>query len=134
GGALRPPRNDTDPTVLSFAIQTAGSMEDILKFLDQFYRSDQLHKITKLTLTPTKGRDEVTASIDVEALAVQGTKRKTGLAQGISERLAQPSAKEYIERITSRNLFAEYKPPRPERPPVAQTKPRERPVPPKFDD
>ena len=48
-------------------------MDAILMFLDRFYRSDQLHKITKLTLTPKKtSRDEVTASIDIEAVGVWG--------------------------------------------------------------
>jgi hypothetical protein len=134
-GIMRIPSNEIDPLPISFAIQTEGKLEDLLEFLDSFYRSDQLHKITKLTLTPKAG-DRVTATIDVEGLVVQGAKRESGLAEGKSDRLAHDSARDYIKGITSRKLFSEYKPAPPPRPPrvVEEQRPRTRSTPPKFDD
>ncbi len=138
GGAMQAPRTESDHIRLGFAIQAEGKIDAILTFLDRFYRSDQLHKITKLHLTPKKTGDNVTASIDIEALAIQGVDRTSGLATGESDRLAHPSAKDYIERIGERKLFAEYVPPRPPTPPpVARTRdrdPRPRSTPPPFDD
>jgi hypothetical protein len=135
GGAQRTPRTEADHIPLGFGIQAEGKMDSVLAFLDQFYRSDQLHKITKLSLTPKKNSSEnVIASIDIDALAIQGVDRATGLADGESDRLAHPSSKDYIERIGERNLFAEYVPPRP---PVVRSEPREPRrtfTPPKFDD
>jgi hypothetical protein len=131
-GVMRQPSNVIDPLSISFAIQTEGKLEDVLQFLDQFYRSDQLHKITKLTLAPKPG-DKVTASIDVEGLLVQGAKRDSGLSEGVSDRLALASAKEYVDRITSRKPFAEYRPAPPPRETVVRTERKPREIP-KFDD
>ena len=136
-GALRGANTPYDHTPLRFSLQAEGSMEAILKFLDQFYRSDQLHKITKLSLLPKRTGSNISAAMDIEALSIQGLKRAEGLATGVSDRLAHPSSKDYLQRIGGRDLFAEYVPPRPPRPPVVQREPRPRTPPrqpPRFDD
>lgn len=135
GGAQRGVRSEYDHVPLGFAIQAEGKMDAILSFLDGFYRSDQLHKITKLTLTPKKNSsDSVTAAIDIEALSVQGIDRPSGLATGQSDRLALASPKDYIERIGERKLFSEYVPPRPPQQRIVRDSPPVRRDPPKFDD
>ncbi|WP_425397898.1 hypothetical protein [Aeoliella sp.] len=99
---------------ISYQVTANGRSEAVIRFLDSFYRSDQMHKITSLQLTPDGSRD-VKVVLSVEALVVNGVKRKTGLYEGESERLALASADEYIERIIERNPFAAYEPPPPPR-------------------
>jgi len=119
---------------LTFTVNADGKLSAVVKFLDSFYRSDQLHKIGVLRLNPIAGEDNLRVVLSIEALAVNGTTRDTGLAKGQSQRLALASADEYVERIDSRNPFVAYTPPAPPKPKVV-SKPRPKPPEkPKFDD
>lgn len=120
---------------LSYVVTASGKLEAVVRFLDRFYRSNQLHKISALRLNPMGKNDQLRVTLSVEALVVSGVERATGLADGASDRLAQPSADQYVQRIVSRNPFVAYEPPPPPRrepPKVARDKPRATPKP-SFD-
>jgi hypothetical protein len=115
---------------LGFEIEASGKLASIVRFLDAFYRSDQLHKISSLRLAPQVEADNLRVNLSIEALVVNGTDRQEGLAQGTSDRLALESADKYIERIGKRTPFVAYEPPPPPRPKVAEqprAKPEEKP-------
>lgn len=101
---------------LSYVVTADGPLDAVVRFLTSFYQSDQLHKITTLSLIPMEGSGTLRVSLTVEALVVAGAERKSGLAQGTAERLKLASADEYVERIVARNPFVAYKPPPPPRP------------------
>lgn len=100
---------------LSYVVSSDGKLDAVVRFLTAFYQSDQLHKITTLSLLPIDGSDTLRVSLTVEALVVTEAERESGLAQGKSKRLKLPSAEEYVERIVGRNPFVAYKPPPPPR-------------------
>ena len=122
---------------LSYVVDAEGDLAAVVKFLDSFYRSGQLHKISLLRLAPLATGSGLRATINVEALVVDGTKRTDGLTELASDRLALDNVEEYVDRITGRDLFAEYTPPKPPPPPppkVVDRPPPKPPEKPKFDD
>lgn len=119
---------------LNFTVNADGNLPAVVSFLDSFYRSDQLHKIGVLRLTPLPDSKQLRVVLNIEALVLEGTQRESGLADGKSDRLALESAEKYIDRINGRNLFVAYTPPTP---PPAKVVVKEKPKPPekpKFDD
>ncbi|WP_442485289.1 hypothetical protein [Aeoliella sp. SH292] len=128
-------RNDAFNS-LSYEVTAAGKLESVVRFLDAFYRSGQLHKITTLRLVPMEDSSDLRVTISVEALSVNGTKRETGVYEGKSDRLALASAEEYVERIVKRDPFVAYKKPvpKPEPRPVVVREERPKPAPrPEFN-
>ena len=120
---------------LSYVVTASGKLESVVRFLDRFYRSDQLHKISALRMTPMSDDQRLRITLSVEALVVGGTERASGLASGTSDRLDQPSADEYVKRIVARNPFVAYEPPPPPRrepPKVVRQAPRA-PAKPRFN-
>lgn len=118
---------------LGYEVEASGKLAGLVRFLDTFYRSDQMHKIGSLRLAPQGDGDRLRVTLNVEALVVTGTERQDGLAEGASDRLALDSADQYVERIAARNPFVAYEPPPPPSPKVV-ARPRPKPVEePKFD-
>jgi len=118
---------------LTYEVKGEGTLEQVVRFLDTFYRSDQLHKLSVLRLFPQEDGKRVRVTLSIEALVVSGTKRETGLSDGVSDRLALPTADDYVERIGSRNPFVAYEPPPPPKPKVAEQSRPTPPPKPEFD-
>lgn len=127
-------RSFSGPTqsTVGYTITARGTLGATTKLLFEFYRSTMLQQITRLQLRPAGGASQLNVTISVEALILSGATREDELPSGTSEQLAQSSVEEYVKDIESRNLFAVYRPPRPDPPP--RTARRERPPPPEFDD
>ena len=125
-----------DYTSLGYSAQASGDLREVTKFLHAFYDSSLLHKLTSLKLIPTRG-DELSVSFTVEALAVRGAVRKSGMPPEGSGRPALGDADAYLASIVERDLFTRYTPPRPPRPkPIQKPRPvvQKPPPKPKFDD
>lgn len=90
---------------LTFALKTAGTLEQLTKFLHAFYQPAYLHKITKLTFTPQAG-GQFQFAIDVEALIIPDANKSADLPKGEAKRLALASYDDYRREIVERNLFA----------------------------
>lgn len=118
---------------LGYEVTASGNLAGVVKFLDTFYRSDQLHKIGVLALVPQDGADELGITLTIEALVVRGTDRKDGLSDGVADRPKLGTADEYVERISKRNPFVAYTP-RPAPKPKVVERPRPKPAPkPEFN-
>lgn len=122
-------------TSLAYTAKAEGDLTALTKFLHAFYQAPQLHKITRLRLTPREG-DQLQVDLSVQSLAISGAERKEGLPQGESGRLALESLDDYLASITERNVFTAYVPPQPPKPkitaaPVVKREPAPKP---KFDD
>jgi hypothetical protein len=90
---------------LPYALKTAGTLEQLTKFLHQFYQPGCLHKITKLTFRPQNG-GQFEFAIDVEALVIPGANQGSDLPTGEAQRLALASFDDYRREIVERNLFS----------------------------
>jgi hypothetical protein len=119
---------------LAFNIEGEGDLASVVRFLHAFHRSNALHKITLLSLRPSTSGSDLQVTINVEALLLPNTIRKSGMPEGVSDRLAEAEVEHYLKSIVARNPFVAYKPP----PPKIVERPRETrqppPAPPAFDE
>jgi len=126
------PSASTSYTSIGYQIKASGSLPAVAAMLYEFYRSPQLHQVTKLNLNRPQGGSKIEVSLDVEALSLPGAEATEKLPEGESNRLKLASLDDYKKTLTERDLVNVYTPPRPPRPPVAErSKP---PAPPKFDE
>lgn len=92
-------------TVLVFSIRGRGTLEQLTKFLYEFYMAGHLHQIRSIGITPIQKTGELDLSITIEALALPGADRKDTLTTERSARLASANLEDY-RPIVLRNLFA----------------------------
>jgi Tfp pilus assembly protein PilO len=117
-------------TMLRISIQCQGSLEQLVRFLHDFYSAGYLHKISLLTVAPDNNdKGAMQLAISVQALSLPEAEYKNKLNPEPSGRLAAAELASYRDPIVKRNLFAAYSPP------VAKREaPRaEPPKPPAFD-
>jgi hypothetical protein len=100
--------------------------------LYEFYRSPQLHQVTKLLMNRPPGAPEIEVTMEVEALSLSGAEATDKLPEGDSKRLRLATVEEYKKTFEERDLASVYTPPRP--PGAAVAERRDPPEPPKFDD
>lgn len=87
-----------------FTIQARGNLEQLTRFLHDFYRAGHLHQIQSLSITPLSGPGQLDLSLVVEALVLPLEKEKDQLNQATSDRLAWERFEDYAV-IPRRNLF-----------------------------
>ena len=99
-------RKAPDYYQLAFTLRTRGSLQQVVDFLFDFYRSDHLHKIRAMNLNPA-GRDRtIDLTLSIEALALSTASRETELSHGVSQRLASTDRSDY-EPMVRRNLLSD---------------------------
>lgn len=92
----------------NFKLEGTGTLANAVQLLYGFYAKDYLHRITRFQLTPIPNSNipnQLTISLECEALALGIAKEKQEPPKGISNRLAK-SLDEYKSVILGRNLFA----------------------------
>jgi hypothetical protein len=92
-------------TTLGFSIRGRGTLEQLGKFLFEFYSAGHLHQIQSIVITPLQKTGELDLSITIDALALPGADRKDRLSAERSDRLASAKPEDY-RSIVQRNLFA----------------------------
>jgi hypothetical protein len=117
---------------IGYTITAKGSLPNIAAMLYEFYRSPQLHQVTKLQMNRPPGASDIEVSMEVEALSLPGSEATDKLPEGDSKRLQLAKVEDYKKTFEERDLANVYTPPRPPGEAVAErNKP---PSPPKFDD
>lgn len=96
-----------------FTINCQGTLDELNRFLFDFYSADQLHKICSINITPLKNPTQLDLAIVVEALSLPGSKQTDKLSDEKANRLKLASADKYKEVIVKRNPFVAYTPPTP---------------------
>jgi len=103
--------DSSDPTnvkgmyhVLSFSMRGRGTVEQLTKFLFEFYRSNHLHQVRGIQITPAGRGESLDLSFAIEALALRGLKRQDRLSNASSDRLVFDSLQDY-QAIVRRNIF-----------------------------
>ena len=89
---------------LPFAVRGRGTLEQLCKFLFEFYRADHLHQIRAVGITPIAKTDELNLSFVIEALSLPDADRTDRLNDKQSDRLVSDDP-EYYRVILDRNLF-----------------------------
>jgi hypothetical protein len=124
--------NNAAYKAIGYQVVANGSLSSVVSMLYEFYRSPQLHQITRLQISRPAGAALLTVSLDVEALSMKGAVATDKLPEGDAKRVKLASADEYKKRLAERDIVTAYSPPRPPGPP------RERreapPGPPKYDE
>jgi len=116
---------------IGYTITAKGSLSNVASMLYEFYRSPQLHQVTKLLLNRPQGTADVEVSMEVEALSLPGAEATDKLPEGDSKRLRLAKLEEYKKTFEDRDLASVYTPPRPPGTPLAGQRDS---APPKFDD
>jgi len=101
---------------LPFTVSGRGSLAQVTAFLHGFYRSGQLHKITRLTLAPQEDTGLLEMRAVIEALMMpeattNGQPRLNELAAPPAEPLRYGDLARYQEVINGRHLFSTNEPP-----------------------
>lgn len=102
--------------VLTFSLRARASLEQLVDFLFGFYRTDLLHQIRTLTVTPLGNANEFDISMSIEAAMLpeafgnltdseQILREFTARTWRPSQKLAQSDPDSYQQVIVGRNIF-----------------------------
>lgn len=91
-------------SLLSFSARAHGSLEQLTRFLFEFYSAGHLHQIRSLSITPIHKTGELDLTISVEAMVLPSSGRDKEFTTQTSDRLASDNLEEYMS-IVERNLF-----------------------------
>jgi hypothetical protein len=90
----------------TFVVTGKGRYEQIVKLLDDIYRTDLLHRVSRMSLKPIKDSKELDLSLTLDAVSVLSAPEAKELSLKESKRLKLASAEEYQKSIVGRNIFA----------------------------
>jgi len=128
--------------MFTFTVHGDATMDQLTRFLFDFYSAGHLHKIRHFSITPIKDSKYLTLAITVEALSMPEADRANALSDEVSKRLELAEVEDYVDAIVKRRLddeqepvdgglFVAYRPPKPPyTPPPPSPEP---PKPPEFD-
>jgi hypothetical protein len=122
GSARRVMDDKTGFEVLKFKVkgESEVTLKQLVKFLYEFYASNQLHKIRQMAITPHADR-KLTVVIDIDALVLRGSDRANELSKERIPQLSRGDLAAYESKISGRNFFTEYR--EPQRPPDGGRRP-----------
>lgn len=94
-------------TVLPFKVEGTGTLDQLTKFLFEFYSTGYLHKVRRLSITPTQGSQELKLVIDVDALCLPDAEHQEDLPVDLAPRLALAKSDQYRDMIVKRKMEEE---------------------------
>ena len=112
-------------TCLSFSVSGVASLEQLTRWLYEFYSADYLHQIKGLSITPLEESRKLNLVIQIEALALNGAADMDGkprpmeLPELPQDAIDKEMLDKYCQAIGERAIFSRYSPP----PPVRETPP-----------
>ncbi|PQO42484.1 putative Ig domain-containing protein [Blastopirellula marina] len=96
-----------------FSVTGRATMEEFVQFSYEFFSFNILHKLTNVTIRPTKESDELDINMTVSVLGMEGASGVPKLDDVRLEQLARGDAQAYLDKIVPRNIFAQAnKPPK----------------------
>lgn len=115
-------------TSLPFTVRGQASLDDLTRFLYEFYSAGYLHQIRRLSVKPLEKSSDFELVVWIEALSLPTSDHEDKLAPRGTAKLAGGDLAAYQKAIVERNVFA---PPKPVRPVIVEKKPEAGPPP--FD-
>jgi hypothetical protein len=98
---------------LHFTIACQGTLDELTRFLFDFYSAAHLHKISSINITPLVNKtSQLDLSIVVEALSMPDSKQTDKLSTEKINRLRFASVEPYRKSIVSRKMFEPYTAPK----------------------
>lgn len=91
---------------LPFTVRGRATLDQLTRFLYDFYRADHLHQIQRLAIIPVPKTRELDVTLLIDALVLPEAPPSNQLGTRRSERLAYASLADY-QPIVVRNLFGE---------------------------
>lgn len=91
----------------TFSLRARGSLQQVSRFLFEFYQGGHLHKISSIAFNPIGGGSEIDFSATIEALGLNRCQRKGELSSETFQRLDSSAFPDY-QMIARRNLFARH--------------------------
>ena len=92
---------------LATVLPTRGSLQQVSRFLFDFYQGGHLHKINSIAFNPIGGGSEIDFGATIEAIGLSRCQRKGELSSESFQRLRSSTFPEY-QMIARRNLFARH--------------------------
>jgi hypothetical protein len=89
---------------IPFTVQGRGTLDQLTRFLYEFYRAGHLHQIHSLAITPVARGEQLDLSLAIEALVLPLKEPKGELSTSVSDRLAHEKLQDYA-LIPRRNFF-----------------------------
>lgn len=132
-------------TVFPFQIQGEASLDELVRFLHEFYSTGHLHKVRRLSIRPIGDGSRLQLAIAIEALSLPNADRLDTLSEAKADRLRLGQLDAYRRLVNRRlmeserwvetgGLFAAWRPaPKPPDPPWVDRRvepPRQPPPPP----
>lgn len=107
-------RNTTFYHTLSFSMRGRGTLEQITQFLFEFYRTDVLHQIRTLLISPLRDGNQLDLSVTIDALSLPDAPTKdkekvAGDTQAVYETFVDRVQRTHEGRLASLEL-ADYRP------------------------
>jgi len=97
---------------LPFTVKGTWTLDQLTRFLFEFYSAGYLHKIQSLNIKPTEDGKALELDFSIEVLLLPGAERGDKSKEK-PERPLLSSLADYQKSIVGRNLFAPYKEPPP---------------------
>jgi hypothetical protein len=97
-------------TTIGYQVEAKGTLSAVAAMLYEFYRSPQLHQITRLRLSRSPGESQLQVALEVEALCLPGAAATEILPEGDSKRLKLASLEAYQKSLGERDLVSIYTP------------------------
>lgn len=91
----------------TFSLRARGSLQQVSRFLFDFYQGGHLHKINSIAFNPIGGGSEIDFGATIEAIGLSRCQRKGELSSESFQRLRSSTFPDY-QMIARRNLFARH--------------------------
>lgn len=91
---------------IGFSVRGRASLEQMTRFLYEFYRADHLHQIQRLNVNPVPDSADLDLSLSIEALILPEADRKDRLSVERSTRLASERLSDY-HVLVERDFFGQ---------------------------
>ncbi len=89
---------------LSFSVRVRGTLDQLTKFLYEFYHAGHLHQIQSIGINPLRSAGLIDLNIKIEALALSKSAQQDQLSTEISKDFADRQFEDYSS-IIQRNVF-----------------------------
>lgn len=91
---------------LSFTVSADGTLEQLTRFLSQFYDAGFLHQIRTLRAKPNPDNPLLEIHLSVEAIVLDGAKPAEKLAPPKSDYFKNQKPEELLAKVLNRNVFS----------------------------